>query len=720
MGIVGLWPLLEPTCQPVPLEALEGKILAVDVSIWIYQAQLGYPSDVRCPHLALLVSRLCKLLYYRIKPVFVFDGICVPSLKRKVLDERRLRKHADEINLSRAKKRHLLDLAFGSQTQLEIEAVKSKLLAENLKKQRLENNLFDILPTTPIETVRLNDEDDVQLVERRQMHSDTPCSNVIDFLVEERERIRADRLKPWQIPTDSKTFSDFQLQRLLIRSRLNNQIKQLCENQEANPHEIPEPFLDTLCSHTPLFSFLDGSSQRSTSDDSDNGEFYSKTTMIEDHAKRSMRHRNATTVMLRSDDWSSDSGTEDFIDVPSIDLSFDRNTIANEAKQQVESKISDPSRSLPKTKFKTGCFSSDVWEHWEPSLGDDFEWSSKEDIRKDAPGCRDSELYRDLQDFLSTCGFPWIEAPGEAEAQCVQLEKLGLVQGVISDDSDVWAFGVKSVYRHLFSKNKNVQHYESRVVQESLGLSQSEFVGIAVISGSDYSPGLTGVGVVNAIELLSEFAVAKSAQSESQEYETMRTLKSVGEWMMTFESNVEQPEPTSARQKLRSVIMRNNDMDKIKSIVNDNVVAAYFHPSVDNSTEKFRWKSVDIDAVRHVLYNRLGWDDEKFGRQTLLALQRWNSFICGKMSYQRHITSYMRKLQQCPREQRTKLTKRVETALLKLSKRTGTSSNMSAVSTESNHQGPKKKRARTRAKQKTLRVSQELQLSEESDIDSEK
>jgi 5'-3' exonuclease len=44
----------------------------------------------------------------------------------------------------------------------------------------------------------------------------------------------------------------------------------------------------------------------------------------------------------------------------------------------------------------------------------------------------------------------------QAEAQCAYLEEVGLVEGVVTDDSDVFLFGAKHVYRHLFENKKQV------------------------------------------------------------------------------------------------------------------------------------------------------------------------------------------------------------------------------------------------------------------------
>ena len=128
MGVTGLWSLLEPVGKPIPLESLENKILAIDVSIWLNQVstwrrRLGWfklmfyfvikfsydhvhillqavkgfrdrsGNAVANAHLLGLFHRICKLLFYRIRPIFVFDGKA-PALKRETLARRRHRKNA--------------------------------------------------------------------------------------------------------------------------------------------------------------------------------------------------------------------------------------------------------------------------------------------------------------------------------------------------------------------------------------------------------------------------------------------------------------------------------------------------------------------------------------------------------------------------------------------------------------------------------------------------
>ncbi|CAN8196331.1 unnamed protein product [Coccothraustes coccothraustes] len=110
MGVQGLWKLLECTGRPINPETLEGKILAVDISIWLNQAIKGARDrggiSVRNAHLLTLFHRLCKLLFFRIRPVFVFDGEA-PLLKRQTLAKRRQRKEI-AINDSRKTTEKLL------------------------------------------------------------------------------------------------------------------------------------------------------------------------------------------------------------------------------------------------------------------------------------------------------------------------------------------------------------------------------------------------------------------------------------------------------------------------------------------------------------------------------------------------------------------------------------------------------------------------------------
>jgi DNA excision repair protein ERCC-5 len=103
-------------------------------------------------------------------------------------------------------------------------------------------------------------------------------------------------------------------------------------------------------------------------------------------------------------------------------------------------------------------------------------------------------------------------APLEAEAQCAKLEELQLVDGVITDDSDVFLFGGRSIYRHFFSQNKMVESYLVRDIERELGLTRQHMVALSQLMGSDYAEGISGVGAVTAVEILTEFGDASTIE----------------------------------------------------------------------------------------------------------------------------------------------------------------------------------------------------------------
>lgn len=92
MGVKDLWQLLAPIGRRISIETMEGKALAIDMSIWINQFIKAMRDEegnmVKNAHLLGTIRRILKLLFHRIKPVFVFDG-ATPTLKLNMIQKRR-------------------------------------------------------------------------------------------------------------------------------------------------------------------------------------------------------------------------------------------------------------------------------------------------------------------------------------------------------------------------------------------------------------------------------------------------------------------------------------------------------------------------------------------------------------------------------------------------------------------------------------------------------
>ncbi|NWU33538.1 GEN endonuclease, partial [Hylia prasina] len=89
MGVTYLWQILESVRQPVSLSSLRGKTLAVDLSLWVCEAQTvkKMAGVVTKPHLRNLFFRFSFFTSMGIKLVFVMEGEA-PRLKADTMSKR--------------------------------------------------------------------------------------------------------------------------------------------------------------------------------------------------------------------------------------------------------------------------------------------------------------------------------------------------------------------------------------------------------------------------------------------------------------------------------------------------------------------------------------------------------------------------------------------------------------------------------------------------------
>ncbi|EJU04895.1 hypothetical protein DACRYDRAFT_104789 [Dacryopinax primogenitus] len=217
------------------------------------------------------------------------------------------------------------------------------------------------------------------------------------------------------------------------------------------------------------------------------------------------------------------------------------------------------------------------------------------------------QMITQIQNMLRLFGIPYTVAPMEAEAQCAELVQLGLVEGIITDDSDVFLFGGLRVFKNMFNQSKTVECFLLSDLGRELSLDRDKLIRLAYLLGSDYVDGLPKVGPVVAMELLREFPGEDG-------------LHKFKEWWVKVQSGKDKPadNATPFRRKFKK---RYKDLYLPVDWPNSNVRDAYSHPTVDESTEPFKWGLPDLDAMRVFLRDELGWNASKVD-ETLLPIIR--------------------------------------------------------------------------------------------------
>ncbi|XP_054456284.1 exonuclease 1 [Anoplopoma fimbria] len=102
-------------------------------------------------------------------------------------------------------------------------------------------------------------------------------------------------------------------------------------------------------------------------------------------------------------------------------------------------------------------------------------------------------------------GVDCVVAPYEADAQLAYLNKSGLAQAVITEDSDLLAFGCKKVILKMDKQGNGLEIEQSNMGRcRSLGniFTEEKFRYMCILSGCDYLASLHGIGLGKACKLL--------------------------------------------------------------------------------------------------------------------------------------------------------------------------------------------------------------------------
>ncbi|KAJ3281351.1 DNA repair protein rad2, partial [Borealophlyctis nickersoniae] len=211
-----------------------------------------------------------------------------------------------------------------------------------------------------------------------------------------------------------------------------------------------------------------------------------------------------------------------------------------------------------------------------------------------------TSMVNETQELLRLFGLPYIIAPMEAESQCAYLIRHSLVDGIVTDDSDVFLFGGTVVYKNMFNQSRYVERYDLSELEEKLKLGRERLVALAYLLGSDYTEGVAGVGPVSAVEILDEWG--------GEEGEDLEALKEFREWWVGVANGEVSRGESSARKKLRKICKK---LEIPVTFPDPRVVEAYINPQIDEDTTNFVWGTPDTDGLREYMEDKLGWDEKR-------------------------------------------------------------------------------------------------------------
>lgn len=153
------------------------------------------------------------------------------------------------------------------------------------------------------------------------------------------------------------------------------------------------------------------------------------------------------------------------------------------------------------------------------------------------------------KELLEKSGIPYCTAPEDAEKYCAFLQKNGLVDYTVTDDTDASTFGCPIILKT--SINKNITEINTDVILSKFDMTQDSFIDFCILSGCDYSDPIPQIGPITAFNLIKKYGsieeILKTLNKEAPNFDYIVSRKIFKEFNYEVPNNFEK---TSVDKKI--------------------------------------------------------------------------------------------------------------------------------------------------------------------------
>ena len=150
------------------------------------------------------------------------------------------------------------------------------------------------------------------------------------------------------------------------------------------------------------------------------------------------------------------------------------------------------------------------------------------------------DMVEEAKKLLDYMGVPWVQAPSEGEAQAAYMALRGDAYASASQDFDSLLFGAPRLIRNMAITGKRKLPRKRVYVDvkpemillnenlQAMDITREQLVDIGILVGTDYNPGIKGIGPKTALKLIKKYGNLEGVMREKgfdiEHYEEIRDI----------------------------------------------------------------------------------------------------------------------------------------------------------------------------------------------------